>query len=164
MHNLAMPFIRYRTGDIASWSTETCECGQSFPVINRIEGRQTDYLVAAEGDLISGTFAAAALWQLPNLMYSQIVQKELGRIEVRIVKGPGYEEPASTDAVNAALRARVGPGLQIDLRFCGLEDLERNPVGKIRQCFNRLTAEDLARVNIPVSWGLHMAGTPGADR
>jgi len=164
MHNLAMPFIRYRTGDIASWSSETCECGQSFPVINRIEGRQTDYLVAEDGELISGTFAAAGLWHLPHLMYSQIVQKELGRIEVRIVKGEGYREPESTDAVMSAICARVGPGLQIDLRFCGLEDLERNPVGKIRQCFNRLTPEDLARVNIPVSWGLHMARTPGGDR
>jgi hypothetical protein len=51
--------------------------------------------------------------------------------------------------------------MQIHLRFCQLEELERNPVGKIRQCFNRLSPEDLARVNIPVSWGLHMAGTGG---
>lgn len=164
MHNLAMPFIRYRTGDIASWSTETCECGQPFPVINRIEGRQTDYLIAAEGELVSGTFAAAALWPLPHLMYSQIVQRELGRIEVRIVKGAGYQEPESTRLVLDALKARVGPGLQIDLKFCGLADLERNPVGKIRQCFNRLTAEDLAKVNVPVSWGLHMAKTPDEGR
>jgi hypothetical protein len=63
-----------------------------------------------------------------------------------------------------ALKARVGPGLKIDLKFCGLEDLERNPVGKIRQCFNRLTPEDLARVNVPVSWGLHMAKTPDDGR
>jgi phenylacetate-CoA ligase len=164
MHNLAMPLIRYRTGDIASWSSGSCGCGQAFPIINKIEGRQTDYLVSAEGDLISGTFAAAALWTLPNLMYSQIVQKELGKIEVRIVKGEGYREPQSTEAVISAVRARVGPGLQIDLRFCGLEDLERNPVGKIRQCFNRLSAEDLARVNIPVSWGLHMAKASGGDQ
>jgi hypothetical protein len=37
-------------------------------------------------------------------------------------------------------------------------------VGKIRQCFNRLSAEDLARVNIPVSWGLHMAKASGGDQ
>ncbi|MGH8589515.1 MAG: phenylacetate--CoA ligase family protein [Gammaproteobacteria bacterium] len=163
MHNLAMPLIRYRTGDIASWSSERCECGQSFPVINRIEGRQTDYLIAAEGTLISGTFAAEALTGLPHLMYYQIVQEELGKIEVRIVKGNGYQ-PESTHAVLTALQARVGPGIQIGVRFCGLEGLERNPVGKIRQCFNRLTPEDLARVNIPVRWGLHVARTPGGDR
>jgi hypothetical protein len=65
--------------------------------------------------------------------------------------------------VYSAIRARVGEGLHIDLRFCGLEDLERNPVGKIRQCFNRLSAEDLARVNIPVSWGLHMVKAGDAE-
>jgi phenylacetate-CoA ligase len=158
MHNLAMPLIRYRTGDIASWSAEPCTCGQPFPVINRIEGRQTDYLVAPDGKLISGTFAAAALWPLPHLLYSQIIQRELGKVEVRIVKGAGYREPENTRGVLEALRARLGEGIEIDLRFCQLEDLERNPVGKIRQCFNRLSADDLARVNVPVSWGLHMVG------
>jgi phenylacetate-CoA ligase len=161
MHNMAMPLIRYRTGDIASWSVESCDCGQSFPVINKIEGRQTDYLVSADGRMISGTFAAAALWPLPNLLYSQIIQRELGRVEVRIVKGSAYRDPENTQSVLAALRARLGEGMQIELCFCQLEELERNPVGKIRQCFNRLSPEDLARVNIPVSWGLHMAGTGG---
>jgi phenylacetate-CoA ligase len=158
MHNLAMPLIRYRTGDIASWSKEPCTCGQPFPVINRIEGRQTDYLVSADGRLISGTFAAAALWPLPHLLYSQIIQRELGKVEVRIVKGAGYREPENTRGVLEALRARLGEDIEIELRFCQLEDLERNPVGKIRQCFNRLSAEDLAKVNVPVSWGLHMVG------
>jgi phenylacetate-CoA ligase len=158
MHNLAMPLIRYRTGDIASWSAEPCSCGQPFPVINRIEGRQTDYLVAPDGRLISGTFAAAALWPLPHLLYSQIIQRELGKVEVRVVRGAGYREPENTQGVLGALRARLGEEMEMDLRFCQLEDLERNPVGKIRQCFNRLSADDLAKVNVPVSWGLHMVG------
>jgi phenylacetate-CoA ligase len=157
MHNRAMPLIRYRTGDVASWSAEQCTCGQSFPVMTRIEGRQTDYLVAPDGRLISGTFAAAGLWPLPNLRYSQIIQRELGGVEVRIVKAPTYQEPANTEAVLQALRARLGAEMKIDLRFCELEELERNPVGKIRQCFNRLSPADLARVNIPLTWGLHTA-------
>ena len=157
MHNLGMPLIRYRTGDIASWSNERCDCGQPFPVINRIEGRQTDYLVVPGGKLISGTFAAAALWPLPNLLYSQIIQRKLGTVEVRIVKGSGYREPENTESVLRGLRSRLGEDMQIELQFCQLDQLERNPVGKIRQCFNRLSADDLARVNIPVSWGLHTA-------
>ena len=94
---------------------------------------------------------------------SNISELEITEAEgkVRIVKGGGYREPENTQAVLAALRARLGDGMQIDLRFCQLEELERNPVGKIRQCFNRLSPEDLARVNIPVSWGLHMAGAGG---
>jgi phenylacetate-CoA ligase len=164
MHNRAMPLIRSRTGDVASWATEPCTCGQSFPVVTRIEGRQTDYLVAPDGRLISGTFAAAGLWPLPNLLYSQIIQRELGGVEVRIVKAPAYREPENTEAVLGALRARLGSEMRIDLRFCGLEELERNPVGKIRQCFNRLSAADLARVNVPLSWGLHTAGTAAGSQ
>jgi hypothetical protein len=69
-------------------------------------------------------------------------------VEVRIVKGSAYREPENTQSVLAALRARLGEGIQIDLRFCQLEELERNPVGKIRQCFNRLSPERLRREGV----------------
>ena len=41
LYNLAMPLVRYRTGDIARWTTERCPCGQTFPAVERIEGRRT---------------------------------------------------------------------------------------------------------------------------
>lgn len=155
LHNRAMPLIRYRTGDIAAWSTDRCPCGQSFPTVDRIEGRQTDYVVGPGGRLVSGTFAVEAFRTLPNLLSAQIVQAEVGSMEVRIVKGQGYHEPENTRMILDALHQRLGADMKIEIRFCGIEDLERSPVGKIRQCFNRIPADQLARLGVAVTWGLN---------
>lgn len=155
LHNRAMPLIRYQTGDIAVWSADRCPCGQTFPTVERIEGRQTDYLVTPGGSVVSGTFAVEAFRTMPNLLSAQIVQSEIGRIEVRIVKGAGYREPESTGMILDALHQRLGADMKIEIRFCGIEDLERSPVGKIRQCFNRVPADQLARLGVAVTWGLN---------
>jgi phenylacetate-CoA ligase len=155
LHNRAMPLVRYQTGDIAVWSSEPCSCGQNFPSVESIEGRQTDYLVTPGGELVSGTFGVEAFRTLPHLLSAQIVQVEIGRIEVRIVKGAGYREPETTRMILEALRQRLGADMKIEMRFCGVEDLERSPVGKIRQCFNRIPADQLARVGVAVTWGFN---------
>jgi phenylacetate-CoA ligase len=155
LHNLAMPLIRYQTGDIAVWSADRCPCGQTFPTVERIEGRQTDYLVTPGGSVVSGTFAVEAFRTMPNLLSAQIVQSEIGRIEARIVKGAGYREPESTRKILDALHQRLGADMQIEIRFCAVEDLERSPVGKIRQCFNRVPSDQLARLGVAVTWGLN---------
>ena len=43
------PFIRYRTGDIGTLATEPCQCGRGLPVLANVEGRTTDFIIAADG-------------------------------------------------------------------------------------------------------------------
>lgn len=44
LHNYAMPFVRYDTGDIATITHQPCECGKTTPRLMEIIGRITDYL------------------------------------------------------------------------------------------------------------------------
>lgn len=37
---VGMPFIRYRTGDISRWKTETCSCGSKLKLLDYIQDRQ----------------------------------------------------------------------------------------------------------------------------
>ena len=39
LDNLAMPFIRYCTEDIGSWSVSTCTCGRELPMLRALHGR-----------------------------------------------------------------------------------------------------------------------------
>jgi len=39
-----MPLIRYRTGDLASISSQRCSCGSVLPVMSAIQGRVTDLI------------------------------------------------------------------------------------------------------------------------
>ncbi len=55
--NTVMPFIRYRTGDYATYVAEHCEaCGRQHTIINNIKGRWPQGgLVAADGSVVSMT-------------------------------------------------------------------------------------------------------------
>ncbi len=41
------PFIRYRTGDVGVLDTAACACGRGLPLLKEIQGRTTDFVVAA---------------------------------------------------------------------------------------------------------------------
>ncbi len=149
LFNLAMPLVRYRTGDIARWSMERCPCGQVFPAVERIEGRQNDYLVSRSGTLIPSTYTVTGFKAFPEILYIQLIQRELESVEVRIVKAPGYRDPEDTERVRAELHVRLGRDMRLDIRFCTTDELERNPVGKIRSCYNRLPPAVIERYGLP---------------
>ncbi len=146
LHNRAMPLIRYRTGDMASWSLKSCSCGQSFPVVENIAGRQSDYIVKPDKSLVPGTAVTLALDECEQILYWQIVQSEPSEIEVRVVKAPHYREPEHTDRIVANLRNYVGVDMKIRVHFCQIEELERNPIGKVRYCYNRLPQGQLRKI------------------
>jgi hypothetical protein len=49
LHSYTMPFVRYRTGDLAIHGAESCGCGQPFSTLREIQGRGVDYLRLPEG-------------------------------------------------------------------------------------------------------------------
>ncbi|MCD6292967.1 MAG: phenylacetate--CoA ligase family protein, partial [Deltaproteobacteria bacterium] len=44
-----MPFIRYRTGDVAQPLAGECSCGRSFSMMTNLRGRTTDFIVTPDG-------------------------------------------------------------------------------------------------------------------
>ncbi|HEU5304915.1 MAG TPA: hypothetical protein VFU40_09760, partial [Gemmatimonadales bacterium] len=87
------------------------------------------------------------------------------RVELRIVKTKDYREPDDTGEIHRAMQEQLGADMKIEVRSCGLEDLERSPVGKIRTCFNRIPPEQLAGMSVSVVWASHRpeagTGAPG---
>jgi phenylacetate-coenzyme A ligase PaaK-like adenylate-forming protein len=39
---VGMPFIRYRTGDISRWKTESCRCGSKLKLLDYIQDRKLE--------------------------------------------------------------------------------------------------------------------------
>jgi phenylacetate-CoA ligase len=55
-NNKVMPLIRYRTGDYAVLSDEQqCRCGRQYLLIEEILGREQEFLVDSQNELISAT-------------------------------------------------------------------------------------------------------------
>ena len=47
--NSAMPFIRYRTGDYATYAEGPCPCGRAYKLIAGVEGRRNQEVFVEEG-------------------------------------------------------------------------------------------------------------------
>jgi phenylacetate-CoA ligase len=90
LHNRAMPLIRYRMGDTARWSAESCPCGRTYPVIEKIGGRLADQLYDLDGRAVNCTVIGFAFDGLKNVRKAQVVQTAADHWVIRIVPGPAY--------------------------------------------------------------------------
>src|SRR5262249_61254121 len=50
----AVLLFRYQVGDVAVPAQHACSCGRGLPLLERVEGREADYVVTAGAELISG--------------------------------------------------------------------------------------------------------------
>ncbi len=144
LHNRAMPLIRYRTGDIGVWSRKECECGQVFPVVEKVLGRESDFLVRPDGSLVAATYASSDVKFYRNVVYVQLIQDTPGKVEIRIVPTSEFSEPDDLRLIVDNLRKRLGEEMTFEVRKCRIEDLERSPVGKVRACFARAAQRQLS--------------------
>lgn len=90
--NTVMPFIRYRTGDWATYVGDCCEvCGREHTVIRDIRGHRTqEVLIAADGSEISWTTLNMHDDTFLNVRQFQFVQEKPGCAILRVVPANGF--------------------------------------------------------------------------
>ena len=125
----AQPFIRYRTGDVLRLAGEPAAGGQGLHVIAEVTGRQTDFVVAADGRVMHALAVIYVLRAVPGIAQFKCIQHALDRMEVQIVPAADWNE-AARNAVVAGLRARLGEALKVELRM--LDDIPPEASGKHR--------------------------------
>lgn len=123
----AMPLIRYQVGDLARFADGLCPCGRQTRYAPFIDGRSEDYVVTPDGRMAVGMNQVFE-WA-PGAREMQIVQHEVERITVRVVKRDSWSQ-SDERAILHELRSRVGDRLQIDFEF--VDDIPRAPSGKFR--------------------------------
>jgi phenylacetate-CoA ligase len=125
----AQPFIRYRTGDVLRLSSEPAAAGQGLHVIAEVAGRQTDFVVAADGRVMHALAVIYVLRAVPGIEQFKCIQHALDHMEVQIVPGANWNE-ATRNAVVSGLQARLGETLQVELRM--LDEIPPEASGKHR--------------------------------
>ena len=136
--NYGMPFIRYKIEDMAVASEKVCSCGRTLPLIERIEGRESDFITTPDGKMISGisltdNFGA----NIPGVTQLQIVQDKLDHITVRIVKDPNFTLD-SVAIIGKLCREFFGDKMNFDNEF--LEEIPLESSGKIRFVVSKISA------------------------
>jgi phenylacetate-CoA ligase len=88
------PFIRYATGDIAVWAKRSCSCGRALPLLERIEGRSNDSIVAPDGRIINSLALIYAVREIEGIERFRITQKAVDCFHVQVVGNPNVPADA----------------------------------------------------------------------
>ena len=127
--NLGMPLIRYRIGDMGTWEEGQCPCGRGLPRLREVSGRVTDFLVGADGRLVSGVYLATyVVARRTSLGQVQILQEEPGRVRYRIKPGPSFQGRDDLDYLQRETTRYLGEGTLVDWEFT--DNLGPEPSGK----------------------------------
>jgi phenylacetate-CoA ligase len=158
LHALAMPFIRYRTGDVVTRGPAPCPCGAAFSTILTIQGRMVDHFLMPDGRLLHPNVLVAGLLRDAERWVAQyqLTQETRQRVVLRIAPlvPPTPEEVA---AVERQGRLAFGPDVIFHLML--VPDIPRESNDKFRISrsligsvydevdWDRRRAEDLAALS-----------------
>ena len=123
------PFIRYRTGDVGILDERPCSCGRGLPLLREVQGRSTDFVVAADGTVMHGLALIYVIRDLPGIETFKIVQENQSRVRVMLVAGAGFD-PSLHETIRRGFRARLGEAVAVEIENVPAIAAERS--GKFR--------------------------------
>lgn len=132
------PFVRYRTGDIASLGSAPCGCGRGLPVLASVEGRSTDFVVAADGTMMHGLALIYILRDIPGIEAFKIIQHSLSETEVQLVWPDGPLPADITSRIQSGLQARLGAEVNININQ--LNEIAPEASGKYRYVISKVAS------------------------
>ena len=137
LHNRAMPFIRYKTGDFGAFDEDSCTCGRGLPLLKFIEGRADEYLILPSGKRVSPrVFDPLDLIFHRYVSKFQIIQKEREKFIIKVVKGKEYSQ-AVTDLLMKEAQKCVPESIEVKIIEVG--DIERTGRGKFRAVISEVS-------------------------
>lgn len=129
-YNYAMPFIRYKTGDLATISQRQCSCGRAFSLIRSLAGRAQDYFVDGRGTLIpfTGGTSGIIFKDFPSIKKIQYYQDRAGEVVLKLVK----DRPQVPDLQNIQILFHKRYGNHLNLHIAFVDDIPRTEAGKYK--------------------------------
>jgi phenylacetate-CoA ligase len=145
LHCYAVPFIRYRLGDVVTRGPDTCPCGSPFSTLQGIRGRMHDYFRMPDGswfhpdEIVVPVMEAEARWfdryRLTQVREDRIV------LEILPFAAPG---PERLQKVERIARRQLPKGVSFRAEI--VDRLELEAGGKFRYC-RSLVGSDLDDVD-----------------
>ncbi|MGE6392583.1 phenylacetate--CoA ligase family protein [Psychrobacter pacificensis] len=131
------PLIRYRIGDRIKLASpnKICDCGSIFPLVDRIEGRSTDYILSPTHGKVNLGNISNSTKDVNGIIKFQVIQYVLDKVQVLIVANDKFNVIEQGKFV-AALQERLG--LQLDITIENVNDIPTEKSGKFRIVKNLL--------------------------
>jgi len=136
--NYAMPLIRYRTGDLAVYTKQTCKCGRNYPLLKNIEGRLQELIYTKSEDLIS---LGPVIFGIHDKCWTQVrelqfVQEKKGELIIKLIKNPEFSEKKVRNYVLNLFKQRLGGICDIKIKF--VNEIPKTERGKHKFLIQKL--------------------------
>ena len=137
LNNYAMPFIRYRIGDIGILSDELCLCGNQLPILDDLLGRTTATFRTRTGTLVHGGYFTQQFYGVDGVSQFQIIQESLKHCVLKLVINERWTEAARRYLVQSIQRG-LGGDVVVTVEF--VEEIPLSTSGKREFTISKLTA------------------------
>ena len=141
LHNYAMPFIRYRQGDLAVLDESFCSCGRTSRAIRELAGRELDQFILPSGRVLTSGWLLDASYSFlldvgADIAAFTLIQETVNDVLIEFVPGKGYTA-SMTEAVQARFLQLVGE--PINVRVALVSEIKRSGGGKHHPIVSRVT-------------------------
>lgn len=131
-----MPFIRYRTGDVGALAAHSCTCGRTLPLLERVEGRKTDFIVAPDGRVMHGLSLIYVIREIAGIEAFRITQKRLTCFDVEIVRNQQYD-PNGEGRIQEGFSRRLRAPVAVQVRYS--DSITPTASGKTRHVVSEIS-------------------------
>jgi phenylacetate-CoA ligase len=132
--NKAFPLIRYNTGDNMMLAMDQyCACGRNGRIIERIIGRDEDFIITPEGRKIGRL--DFIFKPIDTIAESQIIQESSNQIIVKIVPLPGFTYNDNQRIIKL-INKYIGNSIKLNIEQ--VNAIERSENGKIRYVISKV--------------------------
>jgi len=132
--NMAMPLIRYETGDLVQLGNAACRCGRVFPVVRKIVGRQSNILVTPSGRMLGPSAIEAmmenVLFDMKGMpvLYGQMIQESSDVMTLEYVPLSGFSQEHAEKLRSIAAK-HVPADFNVNIRQ--VKNINKTPGGKV---------------------------------
>jgi phenylacetate-CoA ligase len=123
------PFIRYRTGDVGTLRASRCACRRGLPTLAELQGRTTDFVIAADGTLMHGLALIYVLRGMPGIAAFKIVQESRALTRVLVVPSDEFVSETVT-TIQRGFKERLGE--MVDVTVDQVKAIPAERSGKFR--------------------------------
>lgn len=87
-----MPLVRYDTGDLATFSSGSCDCGRNLQLMSRVHGRETDIIRSPANDRLIVHFFTQIFEMIPQISHFQVHQTKLEELNIYYVPNRNFHK------------------------------------------------------------------------
>jgi phenylacetate-CoA ligase len=132
LNNYAMPFIRYRIGDLGVLDDSPCACGRTSPRLREVIGRTSDNFVLSDGKIIHGEFFTHLFYGRAGVEQFQFEQEAREAFRLRVVPAKDWSQPMA-QSIEHDIRQTIGAKPRFTIELC--EEIPKTASGKF--CFTK---------------------------